>query len=452
MNKSAALTLPSNLNLDLLECHPSQSGSFAPETAAMLTYALRGIPFVKTSAIPLRPVVLERSAYDRYWSIVRRFTELLERTCWARATSPAHLHELLGGGSVDPALLTDSPDERRWAACMSRTDAVISNGDLKIVECNVGGGIGGVVSMQMLAETYTAIFGSGRSGISALRPFPARRDLFLRAVRARNASPSVALLGTMRDPGIGDRRYFDLEVDYLRCNGFEARFLEPEELAAEIDRDRTPRISVALRHLVPADWRAAGIDVTPVRNAWDSGVLMLSPETSSLLGNKILLAWMSRGGWWFSSDDLEFCRRHLPWTRVVEDSRVTWRDRAWDLPALLSANKDDFVIKSAKGYGGKEVIVGAASTENEWHDAIEHAVRDRHFIAQEYAPPDPTPMTFYDTHSLGEFTESVIPVYGFLLFGGIAAGCLVRHSTSMPAHVINGTQGAAINIAVTPAV
>lgn len=449
MKNSTTSTRPENVDPDPVECHPSQSGSLASETAATLTYALRGIPFVKTSAIPLRPVILERGRYGEYWRLVRRFTELLERTCWVQAASPAHLNELLGGGSADPDLLTDSPDERRWAACMSRTDAVISGGELKIVECNLGGGIGGVVSMQVLAESYSAIFGAGRQGISVLQPFKARRDLFLQAIRAKNASPSVALLGTMRDPGIGDRRYFDLEVDYLRRCGLEARFLEPEELVGEIGRDETPGISVALRHFIPSDWRAAGIDMTPVHTAWARGVLMLSPETSSLLGNKILLAWMSSGGWWFSSDDHEFCRRHLPWTRVVEDSPVTWRGRNWDLLTLLSTKKDAFVIKSAKGYGGKGVTMGMASTESEWRNTMEHAVRDGNFIVQEYVRPDPIPMTFYDANSGLKLTKSVTPVYGFLLFGGAAAGCLVRHSTFTPVRIINGTQGCAINIAAT---
>lgn len=449
MNNSVTSAPPAKVSLDLLECHPSQSRALAPETAATLTYALRGIPFVKTPTIPLRPVILDRSRYSRYWSLVRRFTNLLERTGWARATSPTHLNDLLGGRSADPTLLTDSPDERRWAACMSRTDAVISNGELKILECNVGGGIGGVVSMQMLAKSYSTIFGTDRNGISILQPFPARRDLFLRAIRARDVSPSVALLGTMRDPGIGDRRYFDLEVDYLRSSGLEACFLEPEELADEVGCGRTPRISVALRHLIPKDWRAAGIDVTPVRAAWGKGVLMLSPETSSLLSNKILLAWMSSGGRWLSSADLEFCHRHLPWTRVVEDSRVTWRGRDWDLPALLAAKKDTFVIKSAKGYGGKGVTIGTASTEAEWHHAIEHAVCSGNFIVQEYVRPDSISMNFYDTSSALRFTKPVTPVYGFLLFGGMAAGCLVRHSALTPMHIINGTQGSVINVAAT---
>jgi hypothetical protein len=439
-------------NISVLDKRATENSADAADTAGRLTEAMRGVPFVKTPEIPLRPVVLEAARYTHYWRVIERFTRILERTCWGISETPSHLYELLGPKSAESSLLTDSLDEKRWSACMSRSDAILSNGELKVLECNMGGGIGGVVSTQILAESYTNIFGSGRNGISALKPFSARRNLFLQAVRDRQSAMSVAILGTMRDPGIGDRRYFDLEVDYLRRSGLHADFVEPEDLLDRVGNGTNPQLGAVLRHFVPSDWRAAGIDLTPVRVASDHGVLMLSPEASSLLANKAVLAWMSAGVPWMSHDDRAFCRRHLPWTRMVDDSRVTWQGREWNLPTLLYARREKFVLKPAKGYGGQGVVVGTAVDEASWRHAVGEAVEEGDFIVQEYVQPDPVPMSFYHTDNDQAFTTHVSPVYGFLRFGGIAAGCLVRHTSTESLYVLNATQGAVINIAVTPGV
>src|SRR2546427_227213 len=60
----------------------------------------------------------------------------------------------------------------------------------------------------------------------------------------------------------------------------------------------------------------------------------------------------------FSADEREVIRRHIPWTVVVEERRVTRDGQAIDLLPHLRRHRDRFVIKPNDEYGGTRVTLG----------------------------------------------------------------------------------------------
>ncbi|WP_338675997.1 hypothetical protein V1460_25760 [Streptomyces sp. SCSIO 30461] len=421
----------------------ADSTSPAVRTAAELTHALRGLPFASSGEIPVRPLVVSRRRMHARFDAARRFVSLISRTCQA-AGSPEHLLELLG---ADPSLygpFRPAAYEWTWADCMSRSDAVLSGGVPRFLECNIGGAIGGVVSMHVLTRHHLARLGER---YAATDPLDVRAEQFADICLSLGREPAAAVLGTLREDNVGDARYFELEIAHLRRRGLDAAFFEPEDLLDGLGLPGRARYPVGLRHFLPVNWRDWGIDSTPARRAAEEGVLMLAPDSAFLLQNKKVLAWMSEGRPWFDAADRAFLDRHLPWTRVVADAPVYYRGQRADLPRILLSRRDDMVLKPADGYGGLGIVVGRATSAADWERAVDDALNG-HWIAQEYVEPDAEPMEF--VLPSGEAVTRTVPaVHGLLLMSGREAGCLVRQSPGTST-VLNARQGASLNIAVHP--
>src|SRR5205823_1411177 len=68
----------------------------------------------------------------------------------------------------------------------------------------------------------------------------------------------------------------------------------------------------------------------------------------------------------FDRGDLETIRRHVPWTRVVDE----------EVGERIRRNRHRFVLKPNDEYGGTGVTLGWETTESEWEGAIATALRE----------------------------------------------------------------------------
>lgn len=70
-------------------------------------------------------------------------------------------------------------------------------------------------------------------------------------------------------------------------------------------------------------------------------------------------------------------RRHVLWTRIVSDRRTTSPTEVEvDLLEFIRTDRESFVLKPNRSYGGEGVVVGHATGESEWEAAIQHALTD----------------------------------------------------------------------------
>jgi hypothetical protein len=70
-------------------------------------------------------------------------------------------------------------------------------------------------------------------------------------------------------------------------------------------------------------------------------------------------------------------RRHVLWTRIVSDRRTTSpSDDQVDLLELIRKDRESFVLKPNRSYGGEGVVVGHAAEQSKWESAIDHALTD----------------------------------------------------------------------------
>ncbi|MGE0442645.1 MAG: hypothetical protein AB7S39_19345, partial [Gemmatimonadales bacterium] len=80
---------------------------------------------------------------------------------------------------------------------------------------------------------------------------------------------------------------------------------------------------------------------------------------------------------YFSTEERQILRRHIPWTRIVADRRTT--DPAGtriELLDYLLTERETLVLKPNRSYGGEGVTIGPAVSETDWDAAIKAALED----------------------------------------------------------------------------
>ena len=78
---------------------------------------------------------------------------------------------------------------------------------------------------------------------------------------------------------------------------------------------------------------------------------------------------------YFGADDRRLFRRHVLWTRLLADRRTTLpHDKEGDLLDYARKNRELLVLKPNRAYGGTGVMLGAATDQAEWEQALQKAV------------------------------------------------------------------------------
>ncbi len=140
----------------------------------------------------------------------------------------------------------------------------------------------------------------------------------------------------------------------------------------------------------------------------------------------------------FNSQDNALILDCIPWTSIVKNSKVMFENHSYGLLELLREKKDQFVVKVANGYQGKNVFIGKFSTVQEWEEALTLSLGETHFIAQEFSDS----INFLAPDSSNEWTPHKL-IWGAFGFGNKYGGVWVRMSAvKTDTGVINSATGA----------
>ncbi|WIM94515.1 hypothetical protein ACTOB_006541 [Actinoplanes oblitus] len=392
-----------------------------------LRHGMRDVPF-PPNPVPLHPVLLPAATYEELHSAAAAVLGVLFRAARRLGNDRGERLAALGIDPVTAPLFTgDDEWEWRYAACIARPDAFVTPDGVKLIEYNVGGGVGAAVQTQLLGDTWVDDIYAGR-GLSAYRPYAARADLFEETAAREGTDRAVALVGSVADlvRGVTSTRYFDSEVDYLRRRGLRAEFFEPTDLMDGLfTRDGRLSYPLGLRHFTVQEWGEMGLDWSPLGEALAAGCQLLASQTSALLSNKKLLAVASAGQPGMSAQDRELVQRYLPWTRVVGTQQVRYQGALHRLDELLLACPERFLLKGAIGMKGEKVLMGRDTDTATWRAAVGAAVHAGDSIAQERVESLRYPMSVRAED--GSVTTGLVaPVLGPFVIGGRPGGCLAR--------------------------
>ena len=131
----------------------------------------------------------------------------------------------------------------------------------------------------------------------------------------------------------------------------------------------------------------------------------------------------------FSDAEREIVAAHVPWTRVVDETRAD----------DIRRRRESLVLKQNDEYGGTGVTLGWESSEREWDAAIDlalHEGQDRLWVVQERINVRREPFPVCDAAGVAE--RNMLVDFAPYVFRGRVAGFLTRLSATGLANVTSG--------------
>jgi len=156
-----------------------------------------------------------------------------------------------------------------------------------------------------------------------------------------------------------------------------------------------------------------------------------------------------RNGALFSHGERDLIHRHIPWTRVVEDTDTAHYGNHIELLDFIRKNRSNLVLKPSDEYGGSGVTLGWETNERDWDEAIGRAVSATSptaakpaeqrgaWIVQERIPIRREVFPYITPAKTIEFRDMLVDFAPYL-FRGKLAGFLTRLSATGLANVTSG--------------
>jgi hypothetical protein len=141
----------------------------------------------------------------------------------------------------------------------------------------------------------------------------------------------------------------------------------------------------------------------------------------------------------FSPEEREIAARHVPWTRLVAESRTTRNGTTIDLVSHIRKERQDLVLKPNDEYGGAGVTLGWEADEQSWDATLSRALDgdDGAWVVQEKIHVRREPFPRF-TPGEGAHVADMLVDCAPYLFRGKLAGFLTRLSASGLANVTSG--------------
>jgi hypothetical protein len=141
----------------------------------------------------------------------------------------------------------------------------------------------------------------------------------------------------------------------------------------------------------------------------------------------------------FSASERDLIRKHVPWTRVVEDVRTLHYGERIELLEFLRNRRENLVLKPSDEYGGTGVKLGWEATQAEWDATIAIALEPRQgcWITQERIPIRREVFPWIQPDGSVEFRDVLVDFAPYL-YRGKMSGFLTRLSATGLANVTSG--------------
>ncbi|MBO8188125.1 hypothetical protein [Streptomyces spirodelae] len=327
---------------------------------------------------PARPHVLPHGRYDELFETTAALLALVRRAVLALGpTWPERLVALGADPADHPPYSGLESTETDCCTMLASGEFVVGETGPRLVALGAGASLDSAEDVTALSS---ASQGQAGGTLFAHDPRAARAAALADLCAHRGLPRSVALVG----PGFAPDDAHD-----LRQRGFTTALLGPDRLPGALGRPGRPRYALGL---LSGARPAADQDRARLRDAQRAGLLLLPPLSSTLLADRRALALVSEGLPWMTHGERSLVERRLPWTRLALAGRTWWHGTEQELPELLLAQRERFVVKHAVA-GAGPLVAGHETDERTWTAAVRRAFRNADSVVQEYVRPAPAPLT-----------------------------------------------------------
>ena len=429
--------------LEELDARILNDSSLVASLFAELVAAQRelGLVFGDRPTCPfLRPHIIARSQYDEVSRVANTIAVALEKVA-DRSLRDDDLLARLDVTEREAKMARIDPGYPRLCVS-SRLDAYLSDSGFQFLEYNAETPAG--VGDQMQLEK--ALFGLTHltkflADNSHWRPEPHRRLLksLLDTYREWGGDEDFPQIAIVDWKGVATESEFHVLQEYFSAAGFQTIIADPRELTYDSEHlwARNFRIDIVYKRVVIHEFLERCDEDHPLARAYaDRRICMANSFRTKLAHKKAAFAILSDPVYadLFTPHESEVLRRHIPWTRRVEETRTEFQGAEHDLPDLIAKERECLVLKPNDDYGGHGVYIGWETSVDEWAQAINLALQ-RPYVVQQRVPLNKIPIP---TFSDGLRMEEMFVDFNPFLFHNEVEGALIRLSHSSLLNVTSG--------------
>src|SRR5215831_1622651 len=400
-----------------------------------------GLVFAGRPTCPfLRPHIIARSQYDEVMHAARRIAGAVEKLV-NRALADDQLLAFFGLTDREREMAQIDPGYARLCVT-SRLDAYISEAGFQFLEYNAETPAGVGDQMQLEAVLF------GLDHLKELlathrhwRPSPHRRLLksLLAAYREWGGEEERPQIAIVDWKGVATESEFRVLQQYFVGEGYQCVIADPGELQYRDARLFTGgfRIDLLYKRVIIHEFLQRCEPRHPLSRAYaNHSICMVNSFRSKIAHKKASFAILSDPGFadLFEPEEVEIIRRHVPWTRRVEDTTTVFHDDNRDLIDLIRQERRQFVLKPNDDYGGHGVFIGWETSPEEWEQAISNALTHPYVVQERVALKKTAMPSFGDSLKLEEMFVDFNP----FLFENEPEGALIRLSSSALLNITAG--------------
>ncbi len=390
----------------------------------------------------LRPFFL--SAADE--SRIRRASETIA------AVGERVVREALESRALFDQLGVTEPEERliridpgyHTASTASRLDAFLLPDGLHFAEYNAESPAGPAYT-QRLCELYDLLPAMGRfretHAVRFHKTIPPLLDALLESYREWGGAaqpPTVAIVDWRSVPTWTE---FELLRDAFIVGGVPTVVCDPRELeydgktlSAEGRKVDLVYRRVLINDIVSEPDACANL----VRAYQDRTVCVANTFRCKLPHKKAFFAVLTdpRNAALFSEPERTVIAAHVPWTRLVADTRTERHGEQDGLLELARRDRESLVLKPNDEYGGKGIVLGWEVDQGAWDAALKTALAEPYIVQRRIElPTEPYP-SLVDGRLL--VLDRMVDTAPYVAYGEYVDGCLSRLSTAALHNVRGG--------------
>jgi hypothetical protein len=400
-----------------------------------------GLVFGERPTCPfLRPHIISRSQYDEVKRAAQIIAAAVEKLVeWALRDD--QLLALFGLTPREAQMARIDPGYSRLCVT-SRLDAYVSDSGFQFIEYNAEtpAGVGDQMQLEKVLFRLKHVK-ELLSNRAHWRPQPHRRLLtaLLEAYREWGGEEERPHIAIVDWKGVATESEFHVLREFFAAEGFETIIADPRELLYEDGYLQAEdfRIDIIYKRVVIHEFLERCDESHPLARAYqDRRVCMVNSFRSKIAHKKATFAILSDAKYahLFSPEEIEVFRRHIPWTRRVEEDTTVFAGAERDLIDVIRRERPRLVLKPNDDYGGHGVFIGWETAPDDWERALRLAL-DRPYVVQERAPLNKISMpTFTDRATVEEMFVDFNP----FLFMNEVEGALIRLSSSSVLNVTSG--------------
>lgn len=393
----------------------------------------------------LRPHFVSEADFARIVRVCETVWSAIQKVKDAAIIDPSMVADL-GVTEVERELISIDPGYRAVSPT-ARLDSFLTEDAYSFVELN-GESPAGIAYVDAAFEIFSRLPVMKKFGETYdVRPLYGSRhmlDVLLDSYeeflgRKPDTAPQIAIVDLGARPTQSE---FELFKEFFEQQGYPTIICTPEELEFSNDRLRVGefQIDIVYKRLLVNEYLPIISDYPALLDAYRAGaVCMVNSFRSKLIHKKALFAVLTdqRRAGLFSRDEQEAIRKHVPWTRLVRAEKSDYFGEEVELLEYIKANRDKLVLKPNDDYGGHGITIGWNSDEAEWHAALENALANGDYLAQERVPTGREVFPALSADGRIEFAEQLVDLDP-LLFNGKVRSAFTRLSSTELANVSSG--------------